>query len=218
MMDCKLLPLRTAAIVSALFMIAAHSTSTSPAHASAAQDTLDVAMRYFRAAERFDPSKAQLERYHEAEKLAEEAVAMDPNSADAHFLIFAARGRQLLAGNPLSNVWQLRSLNEHLDHALQLNPGHAQALAAKGGLLLGLPSFLGGDVKAATGYLEKAVALNPTGPGTRVELARAFIRQGHYQEAKHQLLLAGHYACLTRRTSILNEATELLSELEKGSL
>jgi protein involved in temperature-dependent protein secretion len=70
----------------------------------------------------------------------------------------------------------------------------------------------------STGYLEKAVALNPTGPGTRVELARAFIRQGQYQEAKHQLLLAGHYACLTRRTSILNEATELLSELEKGSL
>jgi hypothetical protein len=143
-------------------------------------------------------------------------VRDDPNSADAHFLLFAARGRRILEDNgvpSLSEFWTLKELNKHLLRTLELNPTHADALAARGGLLLDLPRYLGGDIESARWHLERAVAINPTGPGTRLCLARALMRQGHAQEARDQVLLAAHYACRKRTAMPLAEAEKLLAEL-----
>ena len=95
---------------------------------------------------------------------------------------------------------------------------HAHALAAKGGLLLDLPSFLGGDVGAARRHLERAVQLNPTGPTTHLSLARALNKQGLSAAAREHALLAAHYACVRRTRTVLAEAEEFLAELDGDSL
>ena len=136
-------------------------------------------------------------------------------------MLFAARGRRLVeeSGRPSpSNFWKFSGLNKHLARALELDPANANALAAKGGLLLDLPRYLGGDVKAARHHLERALQLNPTGPRTRLTLARALARQGLAGPAREQALLAAHYACVRRRHADLREAEQLLDSLPGNAL
>lgn len=181
------------------------------------ESNLEVAQRYFRRAE-LAPQGASIRSlsYLRAEELAERVVAEDPNSAEANFLLFAARGRRLLTAGArpsIGEVWKLTALNKYLARTLELDPFHADALAAKGGLLLDLPPLLGGNVNAARRHLERAVELNPTGPGTRLCFARVLMRQGQNRAAREQVLLAAHYACVKRVPTPLAEAERLLVEL-----
>jgi len=183
---------------------------------------LAVAGRYFRLAELCEEgTRTRVENYKKAEHIAEEVVEQVPDSADANFLLFAARGRRMLEtdGRPsLTNVWKYTSVNKYLTRTLELNPNHADALAAKGGLLFDLPAVLGGDVDAARKHLELASRLNPTGAGTRLSLARVLKRQGERKAARDQALLAAHYACLKRTRPILVQAERLLAELASDTL
>jgi tetratricopeptide (TPR) repeat protein len=185
-----------------------------------AGQNLEMAETYFRKAELADPSASWRDGYYrKAEALAESVLKADPNCAEAHFLLFATRGRRILANGPsVSDLWQLPALNAHLQRALELDPRHAHALAAKGGMLLDLPSFAGGDVKAAREYLERAVALNPGGVGTRVTFARVLMKQGEPVPARKQLLTAAHYACVLRQKDALVEVEQLLAKLDSKPL
>ncbi len=183
---------------------------------------IETARRYFRTAERAEPGSATRRSYYlKVERLAESLVTDAPDIAEGHFLLFAARGRRLLdeSGKPSPrNFWKFSGLNKHLSRTLELDPSHAHALAAKGGLLLDLPPYLGGDVKAAQRHLERAIQLNPTGPGTRLTLARALVRQGLREPAREQALLAAHYACVRRKQTALRDAERLLTSLDHDSL
>ncbi|MFT4569257.1 MAG: tetratricopeptide (TPR) repeat protein [Candidatus Binatia bacterium] len=173
--------------------------------------------RYLRAAERHPKadSPEQLRLYVKAEGLAEKAIALDENCATGHFIYFAARGRRLISEGGLAATLKMASLNRHLDRALELDPNYAHALAAKGGILLDLPFYLGGDAHEAERYLAHAVRLNPTGPGTRVTYAKALLRNGQETHARENLLRAAHYACVTRRAQVLAQATTLLDDLDQ---
>lgn len=172
--------------------------------------------RYLRAAERYpEPdSPGQMRHYRKAESLAEKALELDDHNATAHFVYFAARGRRLISEGGIAATLKMTSLNAHLTTALELDPNYANALAAKGGILLDLPFYLGGDAEEAQRYLKKAVNLNPTGPGTRITYAKALIRTGQKEDARKHLTYAAHYACVTRRAEVLSQATTLLAELE----
>jgi tetratricopeptide (TPR) repeat protein len=204
-----------AAVLTGLLVLspaATHATPNSDASACAAE-----ADRHLRAAERhpLTDSPEQLALYREAERLAEKAITLDPDSAEGHFIYFAARGRRLISEGGLAATLKMTSLNQHLTRALELNPDYAHALAAKGGILLDLPFYLGGDANEAERVLARAVHLNPKGPGTRITYAKALIRQGRKSDARENLNLAAHYACVTRRAEILAQATSLLDELER---
>jgi|GEM_PF-1581534 len=173
-----------------------------------------AAARCLQAAEsRYDDATTRA-IYRQAEELAARALKENPSSAEANFVIFAARGRILMADGPLKNLLQLHTIDGYLDRALELDPKYAHALAAKGGLLLDLPFFLGGDPKRAEQVLRLAVELNPTGPGTRLGLARALLRNGDASGARQELMRAAHYACLSRRAKTLSEVRQLLSEFD----
>ena len=183
-------PIRTLTCAALILAASFFSAATS---ALCHEVTLELAMRQFRMAEHAGPgTPLRIAAYIDAERMAEELVARDPDEAQAHFLLFAARGRRLVeeSGRPtIGNFWKFAGLGKHLKRTLELDPRHANALAAKGGMLLDLPGFLGGDVDAARGYLEDALKLNPTGPGTRLTLARALARQGLEGPAREQLSL-----------------------------
>src|SRR5204862_357043 len=88
---------------------------------------------------------ARKAHFDRGQALAERAVALDDNSADAHFALFCNLGELMrLDGENLSQVFQLRRLMAELDRTLELDPNHVDAMAAKGTLLVRLPRLLGG--------------------------------------------------------------------------
>ena len=207
----------------AITLTIAIPSSRSPAHAGMTNAArLETAMRFFRTAEHSTPGSAIREiSYRKAEELARKVVSKDPDSAEANFLLFAARGRRLLGDGTRPSVvqlWRFSGLRKYLTRTLELDPSHADALAAKGGILLDLPPILGGNVQEARTHLERALELNPTGPGTRLTLARALKRQGLVEPAREQARLAAHYACVKRTRTALTQAERFLTELDSEAL
>jgi tetratricopeptide (TPR) repeat protein len=113
-------------------------------------------------------------KYEQAKQHATRAVELLPNSADAHFVHFGAVGRLAQLDGMASAALQLMTLNAELDEVLRLDPNHANALAARGGMLVKLPRLLGGNTKQGIEYLERAVALDHEAVGKRLELAEAY--------------------------------------------
>lgn len=171
--------------------------------------------RLLRAAELRETDATAMDLYRQASRTARSILARNPDSATANFVYFAAEGRLLLADGLARNLLALRSLDrKHLDRAIELNPGYANALAAKGGVLLDLPTLIGGDPAAGLALLRRAKALNPGGVGTRVSLAKALARNGEVEEARREARRAAHLACIQGRRKALDAASELLGELE----
>ena len=179
---------------------------------------LDQAIRHFRKAERCKVnSNERAEGYASAERIAESILDQDGNNAQAHFLLFAARGRVLLDdGVQMTEMFKLADLRKHLARTLELDPNHPQALAAKGGLLIDLPAMMGGNVDEGVRLLERALELNPFGVGTHITLAKALAKQGANKRALELLNTAGHYACLKRRLDAIEKVDTLLEEIASG--
>ena len=76
---------------------------------------------------------ARLAHFQQGQALAERAVALDEQYADAHFALFCNLGEQLrLDGEAMTSVFGFPRMMNELDRTLELNPGHLDALSAKG--------------------------------------------------------------------------------------
>lgn len=135
-------------------------------------------------AESLEQEKAQLEWYERGRLHAEKALELDPGDANAHFALFANWGRIVIAEGILWNAHHIPELRSHLDRTLELDPDHAPALAAKGGLYFRLPRYLGGNPSKAEALLRRAARLDPRSAGTRVELAAYYSKRKDYERAR----------------------------------
>jgi tetratricopeptide (TPR) repeat protein len=145
---------------------------------------LALAEQQIKAAERATDDATRRESYRAAKEHAENAVERLPASADARFAHFAAAGRLAQLQGLASAAFQLMSLNAELDEVLRLDPNHANALAARGGMLVKLPRLLGGDTTEGIALLERAVSLDDTAVGKRLELAEAYHLVGRTDDAE----------------------------------
>lgn len=151
--------------------------------------------------------------YERGKELAEQAVATDPNNAEAHFALFANWGRWLQVDGWLKNSYRLPALWTELDRTLELDPDHPDALAAKGGLFLELPRFLGGDSQKAQGYLERAIKLDPDSVGARLELAECYLLEDRREEARGLVSVAMKIAKAQGKKRYLRQGDALLAKL-----
>ena len=102
--------------------------------------------------------------------LVERALALDPNSADAH----VARGNLLVDSiEDTANAYR---------RAIELDPNNAIAHLRLANLYL----FTGGDVDETIALLERAVRLDPLSPTIQVTLGEAFVLGGRFDEARAQ--------------------------------
>lgn len=109
----------------------------------------------------------------------EEATKANPENADlanAMGVAYLAQvaGGMLTGGNPADAWTGVQKGLKALEHALQLNPDHAEALAIHGGVQAMMASYIPAGLPAAKGVadMNRAVELAPN--SVRVRLTRAF--------------------------------------------
>jgi len=129
-----------------------------------------------------DPAR-QREAYQAAVADAEQAVHLDEANAEAHYALFCSLGRLTERRGPLGQMLGLPRLKRELDRTIELDPTHSEALAAKGEMLLRLPSLLGGDAAEAERYLRRSLVHDPTFWRARILLVQALLAQSRRDAA-----------------------------------
>ena len=166
------------------------------------------------AGRRATDREARKEHFDRGRALGERAVALDDNSADAHFALFCNLGELMrLDGENLSQIFQLRRLMAEVDRTLELNPNHVDAMAAKGTLLVRLPRLLGGDSARGEAMLREVLARDPNAFTTRLALANVCEARGDRQEALIFATRALQIAREQGRADKVAEAQAALAEL-----
>lgn len=174
--------------IGASALLAVAALSGPPPQVAAAQNAPDLASQ---ARQECNQGQAAADRatrkahYERGEALAERAVALDERSADAHFGLVCNLGEMLrLDGEKLTSVFGLRRLLSEIDKTLALNPGHVEAMATKGNLLMRLPRMLGGDRPEGERLLREVVRRDDTAVASRITLARLYDERGQRDEAR----------------------------------
>ena len=158
--------------------------------------------------------EARKAHFDRGQALAERAVALDDNSADAHFALFCNLGELMrLDGENLTQVFQLRRLMAEVDRTLELDPNHVDAMAAKGTLLVRLPRLLGGDSVKGEAMLRQVLLRDPNAFTTRLAQANVCEARGDRQEALAFAARALQIAREQGRADKVAEAQAALSEL-----
>lgn len=152
--------------------------------------------------------------YQQGLTLASRAVSLDEENSDAHFAVFGNKGRLLLLEGVGANPISLLQVNGDLERALELNPDHADALTAKGGLYRQLPWVLGGSLTVAETCLTRAIKLDPEAVSARIELAATYRDLGHPERGLPLLQTAAAIAQRQGKHRQLREARDLLRDLE----
>jgi len=159
--------------------------------------------------------EARLAAYKSARALGRRALELDDHNADALFVVFAAEGRITLleGGGSLPNPYSLYKAQGQLDHVLELDPNHPNALAAKGGLYRQLPWALGGDLEKAEIFLKRAIDSNPKAIGARLELAQTYRDMGQPEKCEPLIEAAARLAKELGKQHQYEEATRLKAEI-----
>ena len=201
------------------------TTPTSPAPAQSPEpqshliegaSELAHASRFLDQGERADTAEERRKAYRAAERHADAAVLLMPESADAHFLRFAARGRLAQMQGLARAALQLASLQRELDVVLQLNPEHADALASRGGMLVKLPYLLGGNMEEGIRLLQHSISLEPQSVGKRLELAEAFHLNEQDEQARALVEEARGIAEASDSTQQIENVKKFTAALQKS--
>ena len=124
------------------------------------------------------------DHFTRGQALAERAVALDGQNADAHFEVFCNMGELMrLDGESIRSVLALRRLMSELDRTLELNPDHLDAMSSKGTFLVRLPRMLGGDATKGESMLREVLRRDPNAVNARLVLAKYVDGRGNRDEA-----------------------------------
>lgn len=178
-----------------------------------AQTLATQALDYLRRGEDATDKKQKMDFYQRGLALAQRAVDLDDENSDAHFAVFGNKGRILLLEGVGANPVSLLQVNGDLERALELNPNHADALTAKGGLYRQLPWVLGGSLTVAENCLTKAIRIDPEAVSARIELAATYREMGQPQRSLPLLEKAAAIAERQGKQRQLREARDLMKEL-----
>lgn len=147
--------------------------------------------------------------------LAEKAVALDDQMADAHFALFCNIGERMRAnGEVFFSVFEYGRMMDALDETLALNPNHLDALSSKGTILIEIPGFLGGDDEKGEIMLRQVIQDEPESINARMVVARQCAERGDHQEAYELSKRALELAREQHRDDLLPEAEETFSDIK----
>jgi tetratricopeptide (TPR) repeat protein len=125
--------------------------------------------------------------YEEGAKFARQALDLQEQNADAHYLYAANLGSAAQLKGTMASALTVRDLKAHVRRALELNGNHAPALHMMGMMMAELPWLLGGDSEAALTYLKRSVIADPTYTHARLDLAKIYLKRHASDEARREL-------------------------------
>ena len=117
---------------------------------------------------------------------AEKAIALDPNSSEAHRLEGESLSQlipHVFAGGPRLGP---RSTRE-IERAIELDPKNANAYIARAYNYFFTPKTFGGDKQKAAEMLQKAIELDPKSDTAHVWLAQVYLALGQKQDASREI-------------------------------
>jgi len=131
--------------------------------------------------------EAKLEGYERGRRLGERAVELAPRNADAHlwFAINTARWGQ--TKGIMRSLFLLPTVQREIDTILTLDPRSVRGYSLAGNVYMEVPRLAGGDRARAEAYFKKGLEIDPRFTVLRVDLARLYIGDGRYTEARQEL-------------------------------
>jgi len=159
----------------------------------------------------------RLAHFEKSQALAERALDVNDEYADAHFALFCSLGEQLrIDGESLTSLLGFRRALRELDRTLELAPDHLDALSSKGTLLVRLPFMLGGDAEKGEQMLRRVVQRDPKAVSARLTLAKIYQARGNRMEALTLATEALQNAQAERRADLIPEAQATLAEFRSA--
>jgi tetratricopeptide (TPR) repeat protein len=139
----------------------------------------------------------------ESERLARRCVALYPDSAQAHFILALALGREANLAGGKRRIALSKEIKLQADSTLALNPRHFGAMHILGRWHYGIASLSwlersfakiiyggvppGASMEKARSYFEQAIALDPKTPINHYWLGMALIKLKDYAAARSEL-------------------------------
>jgi tetratricopeptide (TPR) repeat protein len=131
--------------------------------------------------------KDKLRFYSRAKAIAETLIQVNEQNPDGHIWWGVAQGRIGQTRGVLNSLFMVSGLKRAFNRTLELDSGYATAWDALGVLYHELPGFAGGSLARSEQYLKRGVALDPNYALIRLDLARVYIRQKRWAEARAEL-------------------------------
>ncbi len=133
-----------------------------------------------------DPDQ-RIAEYKEGARIAQHALDLKENLADAHFYYAANLGSAAYLQGILASLVNLQDLTDHVIRTLELEEKHAPAHHMRGMMLEELPWFLGGDSEKALHHLQRAVEIDNYYMHARLHLGEAYLDRDRIREAVQEL-------------------------------
>jgi tetratricopeptide (TPR) repeat protein len=161
----------------------------------------------------------RLAHFERAQELAEQAVALNDQSPDAHYSLFCTLGEQLrIDGENLMAAFGFPKMMAELDRTLELNPNHLSAISSKATFLVRLPSLFGGDMKKGKELLRRVIREDPKCINARLTLARVLADDGEYSEAIALATTALKFSEESGQQDFIKDSKQMLTQLQSKHL
>jgi len=132
-------------------------------------------------------AEAKLAAYDRGREIGRRAVELAPKSHDAHLWYAINTARWGETKGVLRSLFLLPRIRQELEILLELDPRSVRAHVQAGNVLLEVPGFAGGDRVKAEEHLKKALEIDPRFTNARVDLARVYIADARYADARREL-------------------------------
>jgi tetratricopeptide (TPR) repeat protein len=193
--------------------------------ADAAPDTLvELSRVWFLTGDfRARDEQERLAAYQRGSEAARRATTAAPRNDRAHLWLALNTGRTAELRGVLRSLTLVNTVREEAQAVLRLNPRNAEGLILAASLAAQMPGFLGGDRVKAEALFKRALEVDPTQTGGRLELARLYLASRRWRDAERELQrVAAEPAPSDRPRWTVSErprARALLAELyERGRL
>lgn len=149
---------------------------------------IQLAGLYLEMGEELYTEKPQkLAAFNQGAQLAKQAMELDDNNAEAHYLYAASLGSAADQKGLASSLLALDEIKTHAKRALELQKDHVAALHMAGMMLEELPQFMGGNQTVALDYLKRAVTVDPNYSHARLDLAKMYLKRRNPEAARREL-------------------------------
>jgi tetratricopeptide (TPR) repeat protein len=132
-------------------------------------------------------AEEKLHGYERGRQLGERATELAPRNAEAHvwYAINTARWGQ--TKGIMRSLFLLPTVKREIDTILTLDPRSVRGHSLAGNVFMEVPRLAGGDRAKAEEHFKKGLEIDPRFTVLRVDLARLYIGDGRYAEARTEL-------------------------------